>query len=47
MAHGNGEFFYADGDKYEGNWYQDQANGYGIYIHRNGNRYEGDWSNDI
>jgi len=40
-ACGNGKFIYADGDTYEGNWYNDKANGFGVYKHLNGAKYEG------
>lgn len=33
---------HADGDIYEGEWEDDQANGKGMYLHLNGGKYEGD-----
>ncbi len=41
-----GKFYHLDGDIFEGEWLDDQANGYGIYYHSNGNTYKGYWKND-
>lgn len=56
---GSGSFQHADGDRYSGNWENDQANGYGVLKHKDGSmyvewtslkidlRYEGHWKDDI
>jgi len=40
-----GEFHYYNGDKYVGEWKDDQQEGYGNYFHANGEKYEGQWKN--
>ena len=44
-AHGKGIRVYADGSRYEGDWYQDMQHGFGVYIGSGpeGVRYEGTW----
>jgi hypothetical protein len=37
---------HADGDVYEGEWFNDKAHGQGIYSHANGAYYKGDWVDD-
>ncbi len=37
---GKGTLYYADGDKYTGDFVNDKKEGEGIYIWGNGNRYE-------
>lgn len=46
MAHGQGRFWHADGDIYDGEWAFDKAHGYGIYTYVNGAKYEGNWVDD-
>lgn len=46
MADGYGRLIHSDGDMYEGEWKEDQANGKGKYIHTDGSQYEGEWKND-
>ena len=41
-----GKLTHADGDIYEGEWYDDKAHGYGIYVHTDGAKYEGFWKED-
>jgi len=41
VANGRGRLVHVDGDVYEGNWVNDQAEGYGVYLHKNGASYEG------
>lgn len=38
---------YANGDKYEGGWRDNQKNGKGTYVYANGDVYEGNWKNDL
>ena len=38
---------HANGDVYEGNWVDDQANGFGVFVDANNARYEGEWLNDM
>ena len=40
-----GAYYYASGDKYVGDFANDQTNGQGTYYYSNGNRYEGEWRN--
>ena len=37
---------FPDGEKYEGQWFQDQQHGRGIYYFMNNNRYDGMWFQD-
>jgi uncharacterized protein (TIGR02145 family) len=37
---------YASGDKYEGEWNNDQCSGKGIMVYASGDKYEGEWNND-
>ena len=55
MANGKGRlihaglstnYYYIDGDVYEGDWKDDKAHGYGFYNHTDGARYEGEWFED-
>ena len=46
MAEGSGFFYHANGDTYQGEFYQDRAYGFGIYVHADGQRYEGAWKDD-
>lgn len=41
-----GKLTHADGDIYEGEWFDDKAHGYGVYIHTDGAKYEGFWKED-
>ena len=38
---------YANGDKYDGDWKDDNKDGKGIYSDANGNKYDGDWKDDF
>lgn len=44
--HGRGVRVYADGSRYEGDWYQDAQHGFGVYIQSGalGVRFEGRWA---
>jgi hypothetical protein len=37
---GKGTYYYADGDKYTGDWVDEQKTGQGVFIWASGNRYE-------
>ena len=37
---------YADGEVYEGKWFEDKAHGTGVYINKQKSQYEGEWSQD-
>jgi hypothetical protein len=41
--HGQGTYFYNNGDEYKGSWKDSLSNGQGIYTYQNGNKYKGDW----
>ena len=43
---GYGTYMFPDGEKYEGQWFQDQQHGRGIYYFMNNNRYDGMWFQD-
>ena len=43
---GEGEFLYANGDKYVGHWRNGYRNGHGTYTYYNGDVYEGTWKDD-
>jgi hypothetical protein len=44
--HGQGIYYYANGDKYEGQLEADKKHGQGIFYCENGNKYEGQWEAD-
>ena len=46
MANGRGRLIHADGDIYEGEWFNDKAHGRGTYIHIDGAKYTGEWLED-
>ena len=37
---------HGDGDRYEGEWLDDEAHGMGTYFHSDGSKYEGQWVED-
>lgn len=52
MKHGNGKFYYQNGELYIGEWltdipssirYDNKKNGHGKYFYTNGDRYVGEW----
>lgn len=43
MKSGRGIYYYQDGSKYEGDWYQDDKDGYGTLESGNGDKYVGEW----
>ena len=38
--------YYKNGDRYEGEWKNDDREGKGILYYKNGDRYDGEWKND-
>ena len=36
VRHGEGTYFYQNGDMYKGQWKCNQIHGHGVYTHRNG-----------
>jgi len=45
--HGFGTFYYTDGGKYCGEWYQNRMQGRGVLYYTNGKlAYEGEWQED-
>ena len=48
IKEGIGEMRYNNGDKYNGNWIDDNiGNGEGNMIYKNGNEYIGNWINEM
>ena len=43
MANGKGRLIHANGDVYEGHWFNNKAHGLGIFIQIYGTRYTGEW----
>ena len=41
--HGRGTFYFANGERYEGDWKDSQLHGRGTYYFANGDECEGDW----
>ena len=46
IKEGKGIYYYYNGNKYEGDWENDEIKGKGIYYYKNGDRYEGDLKNN-
>lgn len=44
--HGRGVCYYANGDRYEGDWRDSARHGKGMYVAASGARYEGEWKQD-
>ena len=42
-GYGRGTRFYANGDRYEGEWREGKKHGRGTFFYANGDRYEGEW----
>ncbi len=40
---GKGEYHYADGDKYAGEWLDDQKHGEGEFLYADGSKLQGSW----
>ena len=43
--HGNGTFYWPDGRKYVGDYYEDKKRGYGEFTWPDGRCYRGEWLN--
>ena len=43
MLHGQGKYYYANGDFYQGEFLNDLPHGQGVYVLANGNIYSGVW----
>ena len=43
LKHGEGTYFFPNGDKYEGKWKNGKKHGSGTYLFSNGDKYEGNW----
>ena len=43
---GKGVYTYSNGDKYEGDWFNDQSTGNGVYTYSNGSSYKGEFLED-
>ena len=43
--HGDGTYFFSNGDKYVGEWRRGEKHGDGIYFFSDGDKYEGEWRN--
>jgi len=41
--HGKGVFSWADGRKYEGDYFDDKKQGQGIFTWPDGRKYDGEW----
>ena len=41
MKNGKGIFYYAEGDKYDGEWKDDKLHGKGIFYFIDGGKYDG------
>ena len=47
MKEGTGQYYYLNGDTYDGEWKRDKKHGHGTYMFFNkGNKYEGSWRED-
>ena len=40
-----GTYYYANGDRYEGDWVNNNKSGSGTFVYSTGDRYEGEWKN--
>ncbi len=43
--HGRGVFTWADGRRYDGDYFDDRKQGFGVFTWPDGRRYEGSWLN--
>lgn len=45
--HGQGEYIYANGNRYKGQWDHDKKDGIGTFTWATGNAYKGEWRDDV
>jgi hypothetical protein len=41
-----GTYYYASGEKYNGNWKDDIKEGHGVFYYSENEKYDGEWKND-
>ena len=46
LQHGRGTFYFAAGEKYEGDWRDGKPNGRGVKTYADGRRYDGEWKDN-
>ena len=46
IREGHGAYYYNNGDKYVGNWVNDNKEGHGTYYYNNRHKHVGKWEND-
>ncbi len=46
MKHGYGKMIYANGEKYDGEFFENKRSGYGVLKFSNGETYTGSFQND-
>ena len=39
-------YYYASGDRYDGDYVDGKRHGHGVFYYANGNHYDGDWVDD-
>ena len=44
--HGQGKYYWSNGDVYDGMWKEDKRHGQGVLVCASGDRYEGGWKGD-
>ena len=44
--HGQGVYYFANGNRYDGLWYKDYQQGQGTMYYYNGDKYIGNWDHD-
>lgn len=47
LRHGEGIFYFKNGDVYFGGWINDGMSGYGIYLFESGEKYEGEFRDNV
>ena len=45
--HGNGTFYYANENRYEGSFKENKLSGHGTFYYANGDCYTGEYKNDM
>ena len=46
QQHGQGVYYFANGNRYDGLWYKDYQQGQGTMYYYNGDKYIGNWDHD-